>query len=83
MGDNTIIGIKSSSQDDAALTVRGAKSIYLPFSSNHQMSGNLNMGANAIKNIKPFVEGDSSQAVSDAQRNDVISFGYFHTKEAN
>ena len=44
------------------------------------MTGNLDMGGKAIKNIKPFVEDDSSQAASDAQKNDVINFGYFHTE---
>ena len=39
------------------------------------MEGDLDMGGNAIINIKPFVEDDSSQA---AQSNDVINFGYFH-----
>ena len=38
------------------------------------------MGGLAITNIKPFVEDDSSQAASDAQKNDVINFGYFHTE---
>ena len=41
------------------------------------MTGNLDMGGFAIRNIKPFVEDDSSQAASDAQRNQVIDFGYF------
>ena len=41
------------------------------------MQGNLNMGGFAIRNIKPFVENDSSQAASDAQKNDVINYGYF------
>ena len=44
------------------------------------MTGALDMGGFSIKNIKPFVEDDSSQAASDAQRNDVINFGYFHTE---
>ena len=44
------------------------------------MTGNLNMGGFAIKNIKPFVEDDSSQAAFDAQKNHVINFGYFHTE---
>ena len=30
--------------------------------------------------IKPFVEDDSSQAASNAQKNQVINFGYFHTE---
>ena len=80
MDDNTIIGIKSSSQDDAALAVGGTKSIYLPFSGNRQMSGNLHIGGNATENNTPFVEDDSSQAASDAQRNDVVKLGYFHTQ---
>ena len=44
------------------------------------MTGALDMGGFGIKNIKHFVEDDSSQAASDAQRNDVINFGYFHTE---
>ena len=41
------------------------------------MTDNLEMGGNIIKNIKHFIEDDSSQAASDAQRNQVINFGYF------
>ena len=44
------------------------------------MTGNLDMGGNAIKNVKPFVEDDSSQAAQNAQLNDVINFGYFHAQ---
>ena len=40
------------------------------------------MGGHAIINIKPFVEDDSSQAASDAQRNEVINFGYFKDERA-
>ena len=80
MGDNAIIGIRSSAVDDSALTVGGAKATYFPLLGNHSMQGNLNMGGNAITNIKPFVEDDSSQAASDAQKNQVINFGYFHTE---
>ena len=78
MGDNPITGIRSSSVDDAALTVGGAKSTYLPLLGDRGMEGDLNMGGNAIRNIKPFVEDDSSQAAQNAQLNDVINFGYFH-----
>ena len=80
MGDHTITGIRSSAADNAALTVGGAKATYLPLLGDRSMQGNLNMGGHAIINIKPFVEDDSSQAVSDAQRNEVINFGYFHTE---
>ena len=78
MSDNPITGIRSSSVDDAALTVGGAKSSYLPLTGDRGMQGNLDMGGNAIINIKPFVEDDSSQAAQNAQSNDVINFGYFH-----
>ena len=78
MGDNAITGIRSSSADNAALTVGGAKSTYLPLLRDRGMEGDFNMGGNAIRNIKPFVEDDSSQAAQNAQLNDVINFGYFH-----
>ena len=80
MGDHTITGIRISAADNAALTVGGAKATYLPLLGNRSMQDNLNMGGHAIVNIKPFVEDDSSQAASDAQRNEVINFGYFHTE---
>ena len=83
MGDNAIIGIRSSAVDDSALTVGGAKATYFPLLSNRSMQGNLNMGGFAITNIKPFVEDDSSQAASDAQKNQVINFGYFHTERGD
>ena len=44
------------------------------------MNGALDMGGFSIKNIKPFVEDDSSQAAQNAQLNDVIDFGYFHAQ---
>ena len=73
MGDNP----KSSSQDNAALTVGGAKATYFPLSGDRSMQGDLNMGGNPIINIKPFVEDDSSGASSDTQKNEAITFGYF------
>ena len=78
MGDNAITGIRSSSADDAVLTVGDAKSTYLPLLGDRGMEGDLDMGGNSIRNIKPFVEDDSSQAAQNAQSNDVINFGYFH-----
>ena len=80
MGDHAIVGIRGSAVDNAALTVGGAKATYFPLLGNRSMQGNLNMGGFAIKNIKPFVENDSSQAAYDAQKNEVINFGYFHTE---
>ena len=43
VGDHTIIGIKSSSADNSALTVGGAKSTYLPLIGDRSMQGGLNM----------------------------------------
>jgi len=70
MGDDTITGIRSSAVDNAALTVGGAKSIYLPLSGNRGMQGNLNVGGFRITNLKPFVEDDDAQP---AQDNEVIT----------
>ena len=66
MGDNTITGIRRSSQDNAALIVSGARATYLPFSGDRGMESYHNMGSFSIKSVKPFVEDDSSQAASDA-----------------
>ena len=74
MGDHTITGIRSSSVDNAALTVGASKSLYLPISGNRGMQGNLNMGGQSIVNLRPFVEIDSAQP---AQDNQVINFDYF------
>ena len=56
MGDHTITGIRSSSVDNAALTVGASKSLYLPISGIRGMQGNLNMGGQSIVNLRPFVE---------------------------
>jgi len=77
MNNNTITGIRSSSQDNAALTVGSSKSLYLPLSGIRGMQGNLDMAGQSIINLRPFVEIDSAQA---AQDNQVINFGYFHTQ---
>ena len=41
-------------------------------------NGNLDMKNHTIKNIKEFVEDDSSQAASDAQKYDVVNWGKIH-----
>ena len=80
MGDHTITGIRSSSQDNAALTVGASKSLYLPISGIRGMQGNLNMGGQSIVNLRPFVEIDSAQP---AQDNEVFNFAYFHTQRGD
>ena len=72
VGDHTIIGIKSSSSENSALTVGGAKSTYLPLIGDRSRQGGLNTGDNPIINIKPFFEDDSSGASSDSQKNEVL-----------
>ena len=83
MGHHTITGIKSSSADNAALTMGGAKATYLPLSGNRAMQGTLDMESNAIKNIKGFVEDDSTQASIDAQFYDVVHWGKIHKIRAD
>ena len=80
MGDHTITGIRSSSQDNAALTVGTSKSLYLSISGIRGMQGNINMGGQSIVNLRHFVEIDSTQP---AQDNEVINFGYFHTQRGD
>jgi len=79
MGDHTITGIRSSSADNAALTVGASKSLYLPISGIRGMQGNLDMGKFTITNLKPFVENESAKP---AQDNEVINFGYFSNQRA-
>lgn len=58
MGDKTIIGLSSSSQDDSVMTLGNTKAVFLPHNGSRAMTGNVNMGGNEIMNIKPFVEDD-------------------------
>ena len=80
MRDNPIEGIRSSSQDNSALTVGSAKSTYFPISGGRVMQGHNDMGGNPIINIKPFVEDDSSQDALDSLKNHVVNFDYFYTQ---
>ena len=47
------------------------------------MTGTLDLGGQRVINIKEFVEDDSSQAASDAQKYDFINFGCFHTERGD
>ena len=42
------------------------------------MTGTLDLGGQRVVNIKGFVEDDSSQAASDAQKYDVVNWGTIH-----
>ena len=42
------------------------------------MTGTLNLGGQRVINIKEFVEDDSSQSASDAQKYDVVNWGKIH-----
>ena len=64
MGHYTITGIKSSSADNAALTVGGAKATYLPLSGNRAMQGTLDLSGNSIINIKDPNPSDNDHATS-------------------
>ena len=77
MGDHTITGIRSSSQDNAALTVGGAKSIYLPLNGSRGMESSLNMGNNTIRNLKMPANNPSSGNPPD---DCALNFEYFHTQ---
>ena len=75
MGDHTITGIKNSSQDNAALTVGGAKSLYLSLNGSRGMESSLNMGNNTIRNLKmPPNNPPSGNPPDDC----ALNFKYFH-----
>ena len=80
MGDHTITGIRSSSQDNAALTVGGAKSIYLPLNGRRGMTSSLNMGNNTIRNLKMPPNNPSSGNPPD---DSALNFKYFHTQRGD
>ena len=80
MGDHTITGIRSSSQDNAALTVGGAKSLYLPLSGNKGMQGALHMGNNTIRNLKMPANNPSSGNLPD---DCALNFKYFHSQRGD
>ena len=42
------------------------------------ITGTLNLGGQRVENIKPFIEDDSSQSASDAQKYDVVNWGKIH-----
>jgi len=88
MNDNNIKGLAEPSEDDQAANMKYvndqiAKLTHsdngtLKLDGSRAMIGNLNMGGFRITNLKPFVEDDSSQAASDAQKNDVVNWGKIH-----
>ena len=78
MGDHTITGIRSSSQDNAALTVGGAKSIYL--NGSRGMESSLNMGNNTIRNLKMPANNPSSGNPPD---DCALNFKYFHSQRGD
>ena len=78
MKDHTITGIRSSSQDNSAVTLGEVKGLFLPRDGGGQMSGNLNMGGNNLINIRPFVEDDNIN-----QSGQAIDFGFFHAQRGD
>ena len=47
------------------------------------MTGTLDLGGQRVVNIKPFVEDDSSQAASDAQKYDLVNWEKIHQIRAD
>ena len=80
---NNIINSNQTSINNIATTKADEKYLndnFLNLNGDKPMLDDFDVGGKAIKNINPFVEDDSSQAASDAQKNYVINFGYFHTE---
>ena len=51
---------------------------FLKLDGSTTMAGTLDLGSQRVINIKGFVEDDSSQAASDAQKYDVVNWGKIH-----
>ena len=80
MGNNTITGIRSSSQDNAALTVGGAKYLFLPLAGNKGMEGALHMGNNTIRNLQMPANNPSSRNPPD---DCALNFKCFHSQRGD
>ena len=66
VGDHTITGIRSSSQDNAALTVGGARATYLTLYGGRGMESYLNMNNHEIRNLKmPNLDPSSGNQSDD------------------
>ena len=83
MGGNAITGIRSSSADNAALTVGGAKSTYLPLLGDRGMEGDLDMGGNAIINIKPLLKMTQVKLLKMLNPMMLLTLGIFTNREGN
>ena len=86
MNNSHIYGLPNPFIDSDATNknyVDNRDNLNLALNGSRAMTGSLQMGGNAIINIKPFVEDDSSQAAQNAQLNDVINFGYFHQQRGD
>ena len=71
-------GVNKKYVDDEVAKLPHSDNGTLKLNGSRSMTGNLDMGGFGINNIKPFVEDDSSQAASDAQKYDVVNWGKIH-----
>ena len=64
--------------DDEIAKLPHSDNSTLKLDGSRAMTGTLNLGGQRVINIKEFVEDDSSQAASDAQKYDVVNWGKIH-----
>ena len=64
--------------DDEIAKLPHSDNSTLKLDGSRAMTGTLNLGGQRVINIKGFVEDDSSQAASDAQKYDVVNWGKIH-----
>ena len=64
--------------DDEIAKLPHSNNDTLKLDGSRAMTGTLDLGGQRVVNIKPFVEDDSSQAASDAQKYDVVNWGKIH-----
>ena len=80
LNDNNLKGLADPTVDGDANKkyVDDETSDLLKLDGSRAMTGTLDLGAQRVTNIKPFVEDDSSQPASDAQKNDLVNWGKIH-----
>ena len=71
-------GVNKRYVDDEIAKLPHSDNGTLKLDGSRAMTGTLDMGGFGINNIKAFIEDDSSQAASDAQKYDVVNWGKIH-----
>ena len=76
-------GVNKKYVDDEIAKLPHSDTGTLKLDGSRAMTGTLDLGEQRVVNIKPFVEDDSSQAASDAQKYDLVNWEKIHQIRAD